>query len=210
MTAPILTIPSGTEGFQIFSEASLKGLDCVLMQHGIVIVYASRQLKSNEKNYPTHNSELAAVVFVLKIWMHYLYGVHCEVLTDHQNLKYIFTHKVLNLRQRRWMKLLNYYDLDIQYHRRRANVVVDALSRKLPVKLTGLLTDGDISSWKVYQRRGRQPIVTIESLYFRVIYVILLFMYFSIFSVMYLSSSYTLLVGDVVCKPGGNCVFYYS
>ncbi|KAI0492241.1 hypothetical protein KFK09_026510 [Dendrobium nobile] len=96
-SAPVLALPSGTEGFQVFSDASLKGLGCVLMQRGQVIAYASRQLKPHEKNYPTHDLELAAVVFALKIWRHYLYGVSCEIFTDHKSLKYIFTQKNLNL-----------------------------------------------------------------------------------------------------------------
>ena len=90
-TAPILTLPSGTENFMIFSDASYKGLGCVLMQNGKVIAYASRQLKPHEKNYPTHDLELAAVVFALKIWRHYLYGAKCEIYTDHKSLKYFFT-----------------------------------------------------------------------------------------------------------------------
>ncbi|GJU41546.1 zinc finger, CCHC-type, retrotransposon gag domain protein [Tanacetum coccineum] len=72
VSAPILTLPSGSGGFQIYSDASKKGLGCVLMQHGKVIAYASRQLKPYEVNYPTHDLELAAVVFALKIWRHYL------------------------------------------------------------------------------------------------------------------------------------------
>ncbi|KAI0500013.1 hypothetical protein KFK09_018221 [Dendrobium nobile] len=129
-SAPVLALPSGTEGFQVFSDASLKGLGCVLMQHGQVIAYASRQLKPHEKNYPTHDLELAAVVFALKIWRHYLYGVRCEIFTDHKSLKYIFTQKDLNLRQRRWLELIKDYDLTIQYQPGKANVVADALSRK--------------------------------------------------------------------------------
>ncbi|KAK8936665.1 hypothetical protein KSP39_PZI012024 [Platanthera zijinensis] len=129
-TAPILILPSGTEGFQIYSDASYKGLGCVLMQHGKVIAYASRQLKDAEKNYPTHDLELAAVVFALKIWRHYLYGVKCEIYTDHKSLKYIFTQKELNLRQRRWLEFIKDYDMDIHYHPGKANVVADALSRK--------------------------------------------------------------------------------
>ncbi|WP_457833166.1 ribonuclease H family protein, partial [Staphylococcus aureus] len=74
ISAPVLTIPSGSDGFVIYSDASGKGLGCVLMQHGKVIAYASRQLKEYERNYPTHDLELAAVVFALKIWRHYLYG----------------------------------------------------------------------------------------------------------------------------------------
>ena len=102
VSAPILTIPTGDEGFIIYSDASKKGLGCVLMQHGKVVAYASRQLKPYEQNYPTHDLELAAVIFALKIWRHHLYGVQCEVFTDHKSLKYIFTQKELNIRQRRW------------------------------------------------------------------------------------------------------------
>nr|GFD23436.1 reverse transcriptase [Tanacetum cinerariifolium] len=107
-----------------------KGLGCVLMQHGKVIAYASRQLKPYEVNYPTHDLELAVVVFALKIWRHYLYGESCDVFTDHKSLKYIFTQRELNMRQRRWLELLKYYDTNIQYHPGKANVVADALSRK--------------------------------------------------------------------------------
>ena len=84
----------------------------------------------HERNYPTHDLELAAVVFALKQWRHYLYGVKCEVYTDHRSLQYVFTQKDLNLRQRRWMELLMDYDITILYHPGKANVVADALSRK--------------------------------------------------------------------------------
>ena len=92
------------------------------------IAYALRQLKKHEQNYPTHDLEMAAVVFSLKIWRHYLYGVTCEIYTDHRSLKYIFQQRDLNLRQRRWMELLKDYDCSILYHPGKANVVADALS----------------------------------------------------------------------------------
>nr|GFA18130.1 retrotransposon protein, putative, Ty3-gypsy subclass [Tanacetum cinerariifolium] len=130
VSAPVLTLLSGSGRFQIYSDASKKGLGCVLMQHGKVIAYASRQLKPFEVNYPTHDLELAAVVFALKIWRHYLYGESCDVFTDHKSLKYIFTQRELNMRQRRWLELLKDYDTNIQYHPGKANVVADALSRK--------------------------------------------------------------------------------
>ena len=101
VSAPVLTIPSSSSGFVIYSDASHKGLGCVLMQHGKVVAYASRQLKSYEQNYPTHDLELVAIVFALKIWRHYLYGERCEIYTDHKSLKYISTQKELNMRQRR-------------------------------------------------------------------------------------------------------------
>ncbi|XP_059307043.1 uncharacterized protein LOC132058603 [Lycium ferocissimum] len=129
-SAPILTLPSGSGGYVVYCDASRIGLGCVLMQNGKVIAYASRQLKKHEKNYPTHDLELAAVVFALKIWRHYLYGEHCDVFTDHKSLQYIFKQRELNLRQRRWLELLKDYDLNILYHPGKANVVADALSRK--------------------------------------------------------------------------------
>ncbi|KAI5335475.1 hypothetical protein L3X38_025608 [Prunus dulcis] len=129
-TAPVLTLPDDSGNFVIYSDASQQGLGCVLMQHGRVIAYASRQLKRHEMNYPVHDLELAAVVFALKIWRHYLYGATCQIFTDHKSLKYLFTQKELNLRQRRWLELIKDYDCTIEHHPGRANVVADALSRK--------------------------------------------------------------------------------
>ncbi|KAL0540972.1 hypothetical protein IC582_020998 [Cucumis melo] len=131
VTAPILTVPDGSSSFVIYSDASKKGLGCVLMQQGKVVAYASRQLKSHEQNYPTHDLELAAVVFALKIWRHYLYGEKIQIFTDHKSLKYFFTQKELNMRQRRWLELVKDYDCEILYHPGKANVVADALSRKV-------------------------------------------------------------------------------
>ncbi|MCQ7842167.1 Ty3/Gypsy family RNase HI domain-containing protein, partial [Salmonella enterica] len=94
-----------------------------------VIAYASRQLRVHEKNYLTLDLELAVVVFALKIWRHYLYGVHVDVFTDHKSLQYVFSQKELNLRHRRWLELLKDYDMSILYHPGKANVVADAFSR---------------------------------------------------------------------------------
>ncbi|XP_070005375.1 uncharacterized protein [Nicotiana sylvestris] len=129
-TTPILTHPTGAGFFIIYCDASRVGLGCVLMQNGKVVAYDSRQLKNHEKNYITHDLELAAIVFALKIWRHYLYGEPCEIYTDHKSLQYIFKQRDLNLRQRRWLELLKDYDLTILYHPGKANVVADALSRK--------------------------------------------------------------------------------
>ncbi|KAL4011315.1 hypothetical protein IC575_028369 [Cucumis melo] len=101
VTALVLTVPDGSGSFVIYSDASKKGLSYVLMQQGKVVSYASRQLKSHEQNYPTHNLELAAVVFALKIWRHYLYGEKIQIFIDHKSLKYFFTQKELNMRQGR-------------------------------------------------------------------------------------------------------------
>jgi hypothetical protein len=87
-------------------------------------------LKRHEEHYPTHDLELAAVVHALKIWHHYLLGNTCHIYTDHKSLKYIFTQAESNMRQRRWLELIKYYDLEVHYHPRKANVVADALSRK--------------------------------------------------------------------------------
>ncbi|KAL0544935.1 hypothetical protein IC582_020065 [Cucumis melo] len=122
VTAPVLTVPDGSGSFVIYSDASKKGLGCVLMQQGKVVAYASRQLKSHEQNYPTHDLELAAVVFALKIWRHYLYGEKIQIFTDHKSLKYFFTQKELNMRQRRWLELVKDYDCEILYHPGKANV----------------------------------------------------------------------------------------
>ncbi|KAL4010633.1 hypothetical protein IC575_030136 [Cucumis melo] len=120
-------------------------LGCVLMQRGKVVAYASRQLKSHEQNYPTHDLELAAVVFALKIWRHYLYGEKIQIFTDHKSLKYFFTQKELNMRQRRWLELVKDYDCEILYHPGKANVVADALSRKVSHS-ADLLPDSPIAS----------------------------------------------------------------
>ena len=128
--ASVLTKPTCGREYVIFSDESLNGLGCVLMQEGKVVAYVSRQLKPHEKNYPTHDLELAVIVFALKIWRHYLYGEKCFIYTDHKSLKYLPSQRELNLRQHRWMELIKDYDCVIDYHPEKANVVADALSRK--------------------------------------------------------------------------------
>ena len=128
--APVLTQPTCGREYVIFCDVSLNGLGCVLMQEGKVVAYASRQWKSHEKNYPTYDLELAAIVFALKIWRHYLYGEKCFIYTDHKSLEYLPSQRELNLRQCRWMELIKDYDCVIDYHPGKANVVADALSRK--------------------------------------------------------------------------------
>ncbi|KAD6796241.1 hypothetical protein E3N88_07137 [Mikania micrantha] len=114
--APVLRLPDGNDDFVVYCDASNLGLGCVLMQRGKVVAYASRQLKIHEKNYTTHDLELGAVVFALKIWRHYLYGTKCVVFTDHKSLQHILNQKELNMRQRRWVELLNDYGCEIRYH----------------------------------------------------------------------------------------------
>jgi len=128
--APVLTLPRADEPFVGYCDASKLGLGGVLLQDNKVVTYASRQLRIHEQNYHTHDLELAAVVFVLKIWRHYLYGSRFEVFSDHKSLKYLFDYKELNMRQRRWLELLKDYDFGLNYHPGKANVVGDALSRK--------------------------------------------------------------------------------
>nr|GFB01216.1 putative reverse transcriptase domain-containing protein [Tanacetum cinerariifolium] len=129
-SAHILALPEGAKNFVAYCDASHKGLGAVLMQREKVISYTSRQLKIHEKNYTTHDLELGAVVFALKIWRHYLYETKCIVFIDHKSLQHILDQKELNMRQRRWLELLSDYDCEIRYHPGKANVVADSLSRK--------------------------------------------------------------------------------
>ena len=130
ISAPVLTPPDESKPFQVFCDASLQGLGAVLMQDKHVVAYTSRQLKPNEKNYPTHDLELAAVVHALITWRHLLLGRQVEVYTDHKSLKYIFTQPNLNLRQTRWVEMIQEYNPSIDYTPGKANVIADALSRK--------------------------------------------------------------------------------
>ena len=100
-SAHILVVPDREQGYTVYCDASRAGLRCVLMQSGRVVAYGSRQLKNHEQIYPTHDIELEAVVFALNIWRHYLYGEEFEVYSDHKSLKYIFTQRDLNMRQRK-------------------------------------------------------------------------------------------------------------
>ncbi|KAD0254408.1 hypothetical protein E3N88_44556 [Mikania micrantha] len=126
--SPILSLPEGSDDFIVYCDASNLGLGCVLMQRDKVIAYASRQLKVHEKNYNTHDLELGAVVFALKIWRHYLCGTKCVIYTDHKSLQHILNQKELSMRQRCWVELLTDYDCEIRYHPGKAYVVADALS----------------------------------------------------------------------------------
>ena len=112
----------------MYCDASRDGLGCVLMQSRSVLAYGSRQLKNHEQNYPTHDLELAVIVFTLNIWCHYLYGEQFEVFSDHKSLRYIFTQRDLNMRQRKWMEYLEDYDFTLHYHPGKANVVANALN----------------------------------------------------------------------------------
>ncbi|GJR16817.1 putative reverse transcriptase domain-containing protein [Tanacetum coccineum] len=125
--------------FFVYCDASHQGLGAVLMQREKVIAYASRQLKPNEENYTTHDLELGAVVFTLKIWRHYLYGTKFTVFTNQKSLQHILDQKELNMRQFRWLELFADYDCEIRYHHGKAYVVADALSWKHSKKKTSRL-----------------------------------------------------------------------
>nr|GFB54422.1 putative reverse transcriptase domain-containing protein [Tanacetum cinerariifolium] len=106
----------------VYCDASRKGLGPVLMQREKVIAYASRQIMIHEKNYTTHDLELGAVVFALKMPRHYFYGTKCVVFTNHKSLQHILDQKELNMRQRRWLELLSDYDCEICFHPGKENV----------------------------------------------------------------------------------------
>ncbi|GJW17643.1 reverse transcriptase domain-containing protein [Tanacetum coccineum] len=142
--ALVLALPDGPDDFVVYCDASKQGFGCMLMQRGKVIAYASRQLKKHEKNYTTHDLELGAVVFALKIWRHYLYGTKSVIYTDHKSLQYIFDQKDLNMRQKRWIELLSDHECKIKYHSGKANVVADALSRKERLKLRRIPSVGGV------------------------------------------------------------------
>ena len=150
-SAPILIVPDRGQGYTVYCDALRAGLGCVLMQSERVVAYGSCQLKNHEQNYPIHDMELAAVVFALKIWRHYLYGKELEVYSDHKSLKYIFTRRDLNMRQRRWMEFLEDYDFTLHYHPGKANVVVDALSRKS----RGVLASIASREWRMLETVGQ-------------------------------------------------------
>ena len=151
-TAPVFTIIDGNQDLTVWTDASIRGLGAVLMQRGQVVAYASRQLKPHEKNYVTHDLELLAIVFALKIWRHYLLGEKFILYTDHQSLKYLYTQKDLNLRQQRWLEFLAAYDLDILYTSGKANVVADALSRKTAIVAHLIITPGLIHRISALQK----------------------------------------------------------
>ncbi|WMV46430.1 hypothetical protein MTR67_039815 [Solanum verrucosum] len=125
----VLTLLEGFDGFVVYYYDSRIGLGCVLMQNEKVIAYTLRQLKTHEKNYPTHDLEITVVVSVLNNWRHYLYGVHVDVFTYHKSLQYVFKQNDRNLCQHIWLELLKDYDISVLYHPSKANVVEDALSR---------------------------------------------------------------------------------
>ena len=116
ISTPILIVPERGQRYTVYCDTSKNGLGCVLIQSRRVVAYGSRQLKNHERNYPTYDMELVAIIFALKAWRHYVYGEKFEVFLDHGSLKYIFTPRDLNMRQRRGVKYLEEYDYTLHYH----------------------------------------------------------------------------------------------
>jgi ribonuclease HI len=144
----VLTLPDIKKDFVVYCDASKQGLGFVLTQEGKVVAYASRQLKKHEQNYPTHDLELAAVVHALKIWRHLRLGNKCKLFTDHKSLKYFFTQKELNMRQRRWLELIKDYDVEITYHPGKANIVANARRRATcPTRRAREVEDRNCGPW---------------------------------------------------------------
>ncbi|GJZ77284.1 putative reverse transcriptase domain-containing protein, partial [Tanacetum coccineum] len=122
-SALILALPEGSENFMVYYDASRKGLGTILMQREKVIAYASRQIKIHEKNYTTHDLELGAVVFVVKMWRHYLYGMKCVVFTDHKSLQHILDQKELERVENettKMVKVVSDYDCEDRYQPRKS------------------------------------------------------------------------------------------
>jgi hypothetical protein len=130
-SAPILKVADPDEDFVVCTDACKEGLGGVLTQNGHVICYESRKLKEHERNYATHDLELAAIVHALKMWRHYLMGRKFELKTDHSGLKHLFEQPTLNARQTRWLEFLSEYDFDIKHIKGKENKVVDALNRRV-------------------------------------------------------------------------------
>nr|GEZ45152.1 putative reverse transcriptase domain-containing protein [Tanacetum cinerariifolium] len=156
-SAPILALPEGAKDFVAYCDASDKGLSAVLMKRDKVISYASRKLKIHEKNYTTHDLELGAVVFALKIWRHYLYRTKCTMFTDHKSLQHILDQKELNMRQRRWLELLSDYDCEIRYHPGKANVTEFKTPKNLKKEDAGGMLIKNSKDLKKFKKEKLEP-----------------------------------------------------
>jgi hypothetical protein len=129
--ASILRIADPNEDFVVCTDASKEGLGGFLSQNGFVICYESRKLKEHERNYATHDLDLAAIVQTLKKWRHYLMGRRFELRTYHNSLKYLFDQPTLNIRKSRWLEFLCEYDFDIKHIKGKENKVIDALNMRV-------------------------------------------------------------------------------
>ena len=145
----ILIVPERGQRYTVYCDASKDGLGFVLMNAERLVAYDSRQLKNNEQSYLTHDMELAAIIFALKIWRHY--GEQFEVFSNHKNLKYIFTQRDLNMSHRKWMEHLEDYYFTLHYHLGKANVAADALSQKS----RGVLASVASQEWQMLEVVGQ-------------------------------------------------------
>jgi hypothetical protein len=127
----ILKIANPDEDFVVCTDACNVGLDGFLSQEDHVVYYESRKLKERERNYVTHDLELATIVHALKMWRHYLMGKRFELRTDRRGLKHLFGQPTLNSKQTRWMEFLSEYDFEIKHIKRKENQVVDALNKRV-------------------------------------------------------------------------------
>jgi hypothetical protein len=130
-SASILRIADQNEDFVVCTDACKEGLGGVLSQNGFVICYEPKKFKEHEKNYETHDLEMAFIVHAIKKWRHYLMGKRFELMTDHNGLKYLFDQPTLNVRQSRWLEFLCEYDFDIKHIKGKENKVADAFSRRV-------------------------------------------------------------------------------
>jgi hypothetical protein len=130
-SAPILRISDPNEDFMVFIDACKEGLGGFLSHNGFVVCYESRKLKEHERNYTTHDLELASIVHALKKWRHYLMGKRFELRTYHNGMKYLFDQATLNARKIRWLKFLSEYDFDINHIKGKEKKVDDALSKRV-------------------------------------------------------------------------------
>ncbi|MCO5563017.1 hypothetical protein L7F22_016653 [Adiantum nelumboides] len=138
--SPVLKLPDFEKTFEVIVDACAKGVGGIFRQEGHPIAYESQQLCIHERNYPTHDLELLAVVHALKKWRHYLLSQIFELVTDHKSLKWIFTQPELNMRQRRWVEFLQEFNFEIKFRPGKENQAADALSRRVATLAISLLS----------------------------------------------------------------------
>jgi hypothetical protein len=129
--AHVLQIVDKNESCVVCTDACKEGLGGVLMQNGHAIGYESRKIKEHERNYATHDLELASIIHALRMWRNYLMGKRFELRIGHIGLKYLFEQPTLNARKTRWLEFISEYDLNIKNIKGKENKVVDELSRRL-------------------------------------------------------------------------------
>jgi hypothetical protein len=130
-TAPILKVEDLNKDFTIFVDVSKEGLGVVLTQEGNVICYESQKLKEHERNYITHDLELAVVIHALNMWRHYIMSRNFMLLIDNDSVKFLFSHLNFNARQARWIAFLRKFDFEVRHIKGKENKAIDALSRRI-------------------------------------------------------------------------------